>query len=226
MVTGYELSRAWWDWCFENPEKISPNHSAIYFFAIEHCNRLGWKAKFGFPTQMAMDALGIKKHETYIRYFSDLVNWGFITLIQRSSNQYSANIISLKIALPKNGKALGKAILNHAGKQTESNGESNSSIDKPITTKPNNNNNMDFNSDPNELLKSQRWAEAMCAKHGLKNFDELKLKLQMFNTHILTIEDENEIKTESDYKRHLNNWLNKQPKKAISPPKKSINYAG
>lgn len=136
-LNGYDLSRAWFDFCFENPELISPNHSAIYFFAIEHCNRLGWKSKFGFPTQMAMDAIGIKKHETYIRYFNDLCKWGFLELIQKSVNQYSSNIISLQIALPKNGKALGKAILIHAGKQTHPNGvsigESNSSIDKPIT---------------------------------------------------------------------------------------------
>ena len=111
QITGYELSRRWFDFCFENPEKISPNHSAIYFFAIEHCNRLGWKEKFGFPTQMTMDAIGIKKHQTYIRYFTDLIEWGFIKLIQKSTNQYSSNIISLLSAIPKNGKALGKAIV-------------------------------------------------------------------------------------------------------------------
>lgn len=136
-LNGYDLSRAWFDFCFENPELINPNHSAIYFFAIEHCNRLGWKKKFGFPTQMAMDAIGIRKHSTYIKYFNNLCNWGFFKLIQKSTNQYSANIICLQNALPKNGKALGKAIVIHAAKQTESmgqsNNESNSSIDKPLT---------------------------------------------------------------------------------------------
>jgi hypothetical protein len=128
----YSLSRTFWDYAFENPEKISPNHAAIYFFAIEHCNRLGWKQKFGFPSQMTMDAIGIKKHQTYIRYFEDLCEWGFFNLIQKSKNQYSANIISLKTAMPKNGKALDKAIIKHTAKQTQSNGQSNSSIDIPI----------------------------------------------------------------------------------------------
>lgn len=144
-MNGYELSRNWFDWCFENPEKINPNHSAIFFFAIEHCNRLGWKTKFGFPTQMVMDAIGIKKHQTYIKYFNELCEWGFFTLIQKSTNQYSANIISLGTAIPKNGKALDKAIITHTAKQTQSNGQStgqsNSTIDKPynhITIKPNN----------------------------------------------------------------------------------------
>ena len=132
-MNGYKLSREWWDFCFENPEKITPSHSAIYFFAIEHCNRLGWKSKFGFPTSMAMDAIGIKKHETYIKYFYDLCDWGFFILVQKSTNQYSSNIISLASGFTKNGKALGKAILKHKEKQTQPNGESNGSIDKPLT---------------------------------------------------------------------------------------------
>lgn len=132
-INGYQLSRAWFDFCFDNPEKINPNHTAIYMFSIEHCNRLGWKDKFGFPSQMTMDAIGIKKHQTYIKYFNDLCEWGFIKLIQKSTNQYSSNIISLRIALPKSSKALDKAFITHAAKQTQSNGQSNSSIDKQIT---------------------------------------------------------------------------------------------
>lgn len=158
-MNGYDLSRKWFDWCFENPEKVSPNHSAIYFFAIEHCNRLGWKEKFGFPTQMAMDALGIKKHQTYIKYFNELCEWGFFVLVQKSMNQYSANIISLSKAMPKNGKALDKAFIKHAAKQTDSNGQSNSSIDKQVTSKQETTNNTwreNFNIYKDEMLKAQK----------------------------------------------------------------------
>lgn len=140
----YTLSRNFWDFAFDNPEKISPNHCAIYYFAIEHCNRLGWKEKFGFPSQMTMDAVGIKKHSTYKRYFDDLVEWGFFDLIQQSKNQYSANIIRLMSAIPKKGEALGKAIAKHGAKQTASmgqsnglgNGESKRSINKPLNNEP------------------------------------------------------------------------------------------
>jgi len=93
-MNGYELSRAWFDWSFENPEKISPNHTALYFFAIEHCNRLGWRKKFGFPTEMAKDAIGIKSYNTYSKTLSDLVEWGFIIMIEKSKNQYSSNYFS------------------------------------------------------------------------------------------------------------------------------------
>jgi hypothetical protein len=132
-MNGYELSRNWFDWAFENPELVNPNHTAIYFYVIDQCNRLGWKDKFGLPSQMAMDALGIKKHETFFRYFNDLVDWGFIGIVQKSKNQYTANIITLKSAIPKKGTALEKAILGHTEKQTEGMGVGISSIDKPIT---------------------------------------------------------------------------------------------
>lgn len=137
ILNSYELSRAWYDWCFENPEKITPSHAAIYFFAIEHCNRLGWKEKFGFPTQMAMDAVGIKKNQTYTKFFTDLCTWGFLKLIQKSTNQYSANIISLSSAQPKSGKALDKALVKHRTKQIgsigQSTGQSKGTIDKQRT---------------------------------------------------------------------------------------------
>lgn len=147
-LSGYELSRQWFDFCFDNPEKISTNHHAIFFFAIEHCNRLGWKEKFGFPTQMAMDAIGIKKHQTYIKYFLEICDWGFFVLIQRSVNQYSANIISLNLPTPKNGKSLGKAIITHAAKQINPMGQSNSSIDKPY-------NHITINHQPTTISKQQ-----------------------------------------------------------------------
>lgn len=137
-LNSYELSRQWFDFSFKNPEMISPSHTAIYFFAIEHCNRLGWKEKFGFPTEMAKEAIGIKSYKTYIRAFTDLVDWGFFKMIEKSRNQYSANIIALVKFTEANNKAqakaLDKAFTNHNQKQSqstgESTGESNDSINK------------------------------------------------------------------------------------------------
>jgi hypothetical protein len=45
---------------------------------------LGWKEEFGFPTDIAMEALGIKNHKTYIKALQDMVDWGFIKWIQKS----------------------------------------------------------------------------------------------------------------------------------------------
>ncbi|PKA83591.1 hypothetical protein ATE92_1748 [Ulvibacter sp. MAR_2010_11] len=128
-MNGYELSRSWFDFCFENPEKIKPNHTAVFFFAVELSNRLGWKKKFGFPSAMVMEAAGIKSYNTYIRTLNEIVEWGFVRMIERSKNQYSANIIALSKNDKGSDKALDKAIITHEAKQDESN----DSIDKQIT---------------------------------------------------------------------------------------------
>lgn len=129
MLDIFTLLRNWFNWCFENPEMISPNHTALYVFCIEHCNRLGWKEKFGLPTTMAMEAIGIKSYSTYKKTIDDLVSFGFIKMIEVSKNQYSANII----ALTKNDKALNKALdkatIKHTSKRSEIIIESNDSID-------------------------------------------------------------------------------------------------
>jgi len=138
-MNGYELSRNWFDWCFENPEKINPNHSALYFFCIEHCNRLGWKEKFGLPTTMAKEAIGIKSYNTYIKTLNELVEFGFIKMIEKSKNQYSSNIIALSENNKALNKALDKALIKHTTKQRKSTQQSIDSIDKQLNKEQENN---------------------------------------------------------------------------------------
>lgn len=232
-LTGYEFSRAWFDWSFENPELVSPNHVAIFFFAIEHCNRLGWKEKFGFPTQMAKDAVGIKKHQTYIKYFNDLVDWGFFLLVQKSANQYSANIISLGIGMPKKGRALSKATVKHGAKQTgsiykngqsngQSTGQSNSPIDKLLTINQEPLLNP-INEDPkkNEILESGIWIEKIAMEKRIS-----KERVGEFLENFLTDEilKENLGRPVKEIKNHFINWLNIQLKnKSVSKIAKAMN---
>jgi hypothetical protein len=142
-MNGYELSRNWFDWCFENPEKINPNHSALYFFCIEHCNRLGWKEKFGLPTTMAKEAIGIRSYNTYIKTLNQLVEFGFIKMVDKSKNQYSSNIIALSENNKALNKALDKALIKHKTKQRESTQQSIDSIDKQLTINNKQDNNIE-----------------------------------------------------------------------------------
>ena len=128
----YDLSRNFFNFSFENPEKIKPNHIAIYFFAVEHCNRLGWKEKFGLPTTMVMEAIGIKSYTTYINSLNDLVSYGFIKMIEKSKNQYSSNIVALSNFDKAHDKALDKALIKHTSKHMVKQCESTVSIDKQI----------------------------------------------------------------------------------------------
>ena len=129
----FKLTRAFWDFAFENPEKIKPNHCALYLFIVEHCNRLGWKKKFGLPTEMSKEAIGIRSYNTYIQTLNELVEFGLIELIEKSKNQYSSNIVAISNFDKALDKALDKASKKHATKQDESTIQSICTIDKQYT---------------------------------------------------------------------------------------------
>lgn len=132
----YKLYRNLWDFAFANPEKLKPNDIAIYSFAIEHCNRLGWKEKFGFPTSMVMEATGIKSYSVYKKHFDNLVENNFFEVIEYSRNQYSSNVIALKQNYKANDKAhikaLDKALAKHVTKHLQSTFQSTNSINKQV----------------------------------------------------------------------------------------------
>ena len=136
----YQLSRAWFNFSFANPTKVKPNHTAVYFFAIEHCNRLGWKRNFGLPTTMVMEAVGIRSYNTYKKTFDELEEFGFLNVIERSKNQYSSNIVALSFSDKALDKALDNALMKHGSKQSESTEQSIDSIIKQIYNKQINNN--------------------------------------------------------------------------------------
>lgn len=163
-MNGYELSRAWFNFCFDNPEKIKPSHSAIYFFAIEHCNRLGWKEKFGFPSQMVMEAIGIKNWRTYSKALNDIVEFGFIEMIETSKNQYSSNIIAIVKNTKAPTKALDKALSKHIQKQGTKQGQSIVSIDKQLNKEQVTNNNGE-NSFSEKKEKFLNWFNLKKQKH-------------------------------------------------------------
>jgi hypothetical protein len=137
-MTMYELSRGFWDFAFENPEKIKPVHISIYFFSVEHCNRLGWKKKFGLPASMVIEAIGVKSYSVYKKAFDELVSFGFIEVVEYSKNQYSSNIIALKDSYKANCKALDKALTKHVSKHPQSTCESTDSIIKQLNNKQDN----------------------------------------------------------------------------------------
>jgi len=207
-MNSYELSRIWFDWCFENPEKISPNHSALYFFAIEHCNRLAWKPKFGLPTEMAKEAIGIKSYKTYIKTLNDLVDWGFIKMIEKSKNQYSSNIV----ALVKNDKALDKALDKAIAKASKKRVESNDSIDKPI------------NKETIEQINKENVYRSFLHL-SITNDEVEKLKvdydIKTIDSILDNVENYKENKKYVSLYLTAKQWLKKEPKKSTT---KGFNY--
>lgn len=132
-MNGYELTRQWWDFAYNSGKDVKPEHHAVYLYSVELCNRLGWKQRFGIPTTVAMEAVGIRSYKTYIKVFKDLCEWGLFELLEKSTNQYSANVIALVIFTEAQSKALDKALLNHTPKQVQSTDQSTYSIIKQET---------------------------------------------------------------------------------------------
>jgi len=197
-MNSYELSRNWFNWCFENPEKISPNHTAMYFFIIEHCNRLGWKEKFGLPMEMTKDAIGIKNYRTYSNTLNDLIEWGFITLIQKSKNQYSSNVIAIVKNTKANTKALDKAMQTHSQKQVH---------DIVCIDKPNNNITIE---QINNIYSFDEFWDLYDKKSDKKKCKEKYEKLSLVQIEEIKVALPIYIKSKPDiqYRKNPLTWLN------------------
>lgn len=222
--TGYELSKDWFDWCFENPEKITPTHTALYFFIIEHWNRLGQKPKFGLPMEVAKDAIGIKNYRTYSNSFNDLVEWGFIDVLQKSKNQYSANVIAILKNTKANTKALSKAIQKHSQKQVHGIVCIDNYINNETIEPINNEIQQHIFQSPIDKLKDivindQLQMEALCMAHKI----HIPKATQLVDEFCIYLKSTGEMKKdEKDFKRHLTNWIGTTLKKQHSS-KPSIN---
>jgi hypothetical protein len=200
-MNSYELSRAFIDYAFENPDKINPNHYAIYFFAIEHCNRLGWKRKFGLPSQMVMEAIGVKNWRTYIKCFNDLVEFGFIEVIEKSKNQYSSNIIAIVKNTKATTKALDKALQKHSTKQ----GKSIVSIDKQINKEQLNNITTEPTNFVLEIINNEHLIfEPLKMKHS--KLKDLDLAIEQYS--LSEMSKENPRDTAKTIYFALDKWLN------------------
>lgn len=143
-LTGYELSRDFWDWSFENVGKVKPTHGTLYHYIIDLWNRLAQKDKFGLPTNVAKEETGITNSTSYKNALNDLEKWGFIKIVQRKINQHTSCVVALakkgKACSKAGGKALDKAMLMQISRQPvdtvsidkQINKETNKQINKEI----------------------------------------------------------------------------------------------
>ena len=85
-----------------------------------------------------MEAIGVKNWKTYSHGLNELIEFGFIKLIEKSTNQYSSNIVAIvnftKAPTKAPTKALDKALSKHSTKHIQST----VSIDKQYNKEQNN----------------------------------------------------------------------------------------
>ncbi|MCG8213582.1 hypothetical protein J2Q11_12360 [Tenacibaculum finnmarkense genomovar finnmarkense] len=117
-MNGYELTKSWFNFSFETKE-AKPIHTAIYLYAVEHCNKLGWKKEFGLPTDLVMEVLSIRSYKTYSKALKEIVEFGFLKMVEKSKNQWTANIIALSNFKKSENESLGNAIIEAPEKPEE-----------------------------------------------------------------------------------------------------------
>jgi hypothetical protein len=109
---------------------------------------------------MACEAVGIKSVNTYSKAFNELVDMGLIKLIQKSKNQWSANVIAISIIDEPIDKALDTALIKHVGQHLQSTCDSTDTIIRPNTNYqiPNTNKTEIQNSNIESVENSKRFA--------------------------------------------------------------------
>ena len=219
----FEISKKWFDWCFDNASKVKPIHTALLFFIIDQNNRLGWKQEFGLPRQMAMDAIGVKNNRTFTSAFNDLENWGFITVLERSKNQYSANIISIFGCVkntPATTKALTKATQNHSQKQRIGIAP----INKLKNLETINDDDVEKKTATNVLFKIERCKEEYLANKKIvkavcenpkNNISENEIEDRLTEFNQMLLETGKHLKEFEDYCSHFLAWHKKNKKSKI-----------
>ena len=208
--TGYKLTRTWFDFKFENPGKIKASHTELYFYIIDLWNRLGQKEKFGLPTAVTMECLGIGSYNTYKRNLNDLIDFGFIQLIQESKNQHQSKVIALSKFDKATDKALDKAHIKATDEATDD-------IDKQYNNEQKNNNIINNNNETfqnlnfSEILKneSQEWIESVAMQQKI-SIELIQQKIDEFVLFLKTTEKNH--KSKKEFISHFINWLPKNLK--------------
>jgi len=87
-MNGYQLTRQWFSFRFENSHKVSAAHSEFYFYLLDRWNRFGQKDVFSCPRILTMEVLGIGSQNTYKRIYQDLIAFGFLEEVSKACNRY------------------------------------------------------------------------------------------------------------------------------------------
>lgn len=95
QINLFKISKAWFELSFED-HRITPTHTTLIFYCIDLNNRLAWVDNFGLPAIETSQALNIS-YNTFRKVLKELVEFGHIKIIKKSTNQYTANIISLNL---------------------------------------------------------------------------------------------------------------------------------
>lgn len=228
----YTLSRKWFDFVFENPEKSTCTEWILYMWIIECWNR-NWKSlKFWLPTFHSMGACWIKSPNTYHKALKNLISYWFIEIIQEAKNQNTSMVISLSAHLKNKSahkSALDIALIQQLSQQEEHikqvNKETNKQINKKILSDTINiiseawsgfsiyleyilNSNLDITDDI-DIEKARLLHSKIIEYKQILNWNEERIFIEWKNMIDWYVDEKRQVK---NIKRIITNWFSKKLK--------------
>lgn len=94
-VNGYSFMHGWFNYLRDNFGKVNTYHSALYMYIVHRANTLGWVKEIGLPTDFTFQRAGFANDKTYRKCLQELIEFGLIKSISKSTNQHVATIVSL-----------------------------------------------------------------------------------------------------------------------------------
>jgi len=115
----FKLTKVWFEYKAEHPD-LNGNHTEFLFYCVDLNNRLAWKEVFGLPALETAEFLNIS-YNTFRKILKDFTDkYKLIRLVEKSTNQYNSNKISLDLLyqnLLKQKKSTYKAFIKAQQKQ-------------------------------------------------------------------------------------------------------------
>ena len=84
-------------WIEENPDKVDPYITAVYFALLNRANKSGWKDKFAIILIDLQETCGISSRTTMLKTLARLEEYGFLQTISTTTNQYKNRVICLPL---------------------------------------------------------------------------------------------------------------------------------
>jgi hypothetical protein len=86
-----------YQWIEDNPDKVDPYITAVYFALLNRANKSGWKDKFAIILVDLQETCGINSRTTMLKTLSKLEDFGFLQTVSTTQNQYKNRVICLPL---------------------------------------------------------------------------------------------------------------------------------
>ena len=93
----FDYFNNFYQWIEDNPDKVDPYITAVYFALLNRANKSGWKDKFAIILIDLQETCGINSRTTMLKTLAKLEEFGFLQTVSTTQNQYKNRVIRLPL---------------------------------------------------------------------------------------------------------------------------------